>query len=142
MAAADLRASFYHTIQGLHVSIIKRKLMMMHDGRTSLRLSSEYGTHNALKTRFWPWLSGKILLNLSGVEGRAISHTTSPAWSHPGSEEGSYLRLIDFFITRLLGLRVIKQKSEGRTPLPLSSEYGTYNAAKTRFWPWLSGKSQ
>jgi len=28
VASVDLRAWFYHTIQGLHVSVIKRKLMM------------------------------------------------------------------------------------------------------------------
>jgi len=29
VAAVELRAWFYHTIQGLHVSVIKRKLMML-----------------------------------------------------------------------------------------------------------------
>jgi len=57
-----------------------------------------------------------------------------------GSEEGSYLRLIDFVYHSTLGLRVIKKKKKRCGSYPLSSEYGTYKTVKARFWPWLSGK--
>jgi len=63
-----------------------------------------------------------------------------------GSEEGSCLRLIDFFYHSTLGLRVIKREEEwlgaseptGTPPLlerPLSGEYGTHKTVKARFWP-------
>jgi len=45
VAAVELRAWFYHTIQGLHVSVKKRKLMMM------MRLSS-------LESPGWAWEPG------------------------------------------------------------------------------------
>jgi len=40
-----------------------------------------------------------------------------------------------------LGSRVIKKTREVQPSVPLSSEFGTYTTVKTRFWPWLSGKS-
>ena len=56
-----------------------------------------------------------------------------------GSEEGSYLRLIDFVHHSTLGLRVIKKREKKKrfisgSVVPLSSEHGIYETVKDRFW--------
>ena len=57
------------------------------------------------------------------------------------AEAGSYFSLIDFVCHSTLGLRVIKKLKKVPKSLPLSSEFGTNKTDRTRFWPWLSGKS-
>jgi len=62
-----------------------------------------------------------------------------------GSEEGSYLRLIDLVYHSALGLRVIKKKKKylheddagGMVPdiLDMLPEFGTINIVTARFWP-------
>jgi len=89
---------------------------------------------------WWPPATAYGVADLYGAEGTDICS---------GSEAGSYLRLIDFVYHSTLGLRVLKKKGygllrgtgTGRSPRSLSSEHGTYQTVKTRFWPWLSGKS-
>jgi len=61
--------------------------------------------------------------------GRRRSNTSSTLpRSHPemcsGSEEGSYLRRIDFVYHSTLGLRVIKKRSEGSRPGTHLNEFG------------------
>jgi hypothetical protein len=67
----------------------------------SVPLSSEYGTHEPVRARFWPWLSGKSLENVwncslfarkrhLGAKGRVGGRTTPESWE--GSPKSRFLR--------------------------------------------------